>query len=194
MRIPLLSVLLVLAAAAPVRAQSAWTYRSDAGFALDLPAHWVRAPDQALAAMIQPGTESITYEAAFRLTDAPLPAAPFAAIARMDLPEPVTQEEFAAAFTNGDPQAEMQDGLDQTPAGKAGARAGVPRWDSANGMAWGRVDLPSNGTSASFGWTAMMLAPSGRAMIVLAYYGPPGADETAVLAEMKSIVLTLRAD
>lgn len=196
MRIRLLAVLLALAAAAPVQAQSAWTYQSDAGFAVDLPAHWIRVPDNALDVVRQSaGAEDATvYEAGFRLTDAPWPAPPITAIALVEIPEPITVEQFAAEFQEAGTQAEMQDALDETPAARLGGRIGVPRWDAATGAAWMRISLRSNGTSPAFAWSAMMLAPSGRAMIVLAYYGPPDADEMPVLAEMKSVVRSLRPD
>ncbi|HEU4880821.1 MAG TPA: hypothetical protein VFT45_01210 [Longimicrobium sp.] len=196
MRIRLLSVLLSLAAAVPGWSQPAQTYHSDAGFAVELPAHWVRVPDDALDVVRRSaaGREGIIYEAGFRLTDASWPAPPVAAIARMDLPGPVTREEFAAEFSAAGSQAEMQDAVDETPAAQLDARVSVPRWDAGTGAAWVRMSLESDGTTPSFAWSAMMLAPSGRAMILLIYYGPPGADERAVQAELKSIVRSLRAD
>lgn len=196
MRIRLFSILLALVAAAPVQAQSTWTYQSDAGFAVDLPAHWVRVPDEALDMVRRSaaGTDGLVYEAGFRLTDASWPAAPIAGIARVDLPAPMTQEEFVAEFTAPGAQAEMQDAMDETPAAKLGARVSVPRWDAATGASWTRMALQSDGTTPAFAWSAMMRAPSGRAMIVLIYYGPPGADERAVQAELKAIVRSLRED
>jgi hypothetical protein len=193
MRIRLFSVLLALLTAAPAVAQQTQAYLSDTGFTLDLPAHWVRAPDRALAAMSSPMTSEITYEALFQLTDARLPRPPYVVIARMDLPQPTTQEEFAASFRSPNPQAEMQESLDQGPAARAGARAGVPRWDAENGVAWARVSLQSNGSTAGFAWSVVMLAPSRRAVISILYYGAPGADETPVLAQLESILRTVRA-
>lgn len=193
MRIRLLPVLFALVAAVPVRGQSTWTYHSDGGFAVDLPAHWVRVPDEALDVVRQAGAGSdIAYEAAFRLTDAPWPAPPFGAIARVDLPARMTLEEFAAEFTYEGVQADMQDAIEETPA--EGARVGAPRWDAANGVAWTRVAMRSDGTTPAFGWSVMMLAPSGRAMIVLLYFGRRGTNETPVLAELKAIVRSVRAD
>lgn len=196
MRIRLLPVVLALLAAVPARGQSTSTYRSDAGFAVDLPASWVRVPDEALDAVRQSaaGQAGTVYEAGFRLTDAPWPAPPVAAIALVDIPEPITVDDFAAEFQEAGTQAEMQDALDETPAGQLGGRAGVPRWDEATGAAWMRMSLRSDGTTPAFAWSAMMLAPGGRAMIVLVYYGPPGADEMPVLAQMKSVVRSLRPD
>jgi hypothetical protein len=193
MRIRLIPVLLALVAAAPVQGQSTWTYHSDGGYAVELPAHWTRVPDEALDAVRQsdPG-EDATYEAGFRLTDAPWPAPPIAAIARVDIPTEITLEEFAAEFTAADAQAEMQDAIEETPA--QGARVGVPRWDAATGAAWTRVTLRSDGATPAFAWSAMMPAPSRRAMIVLMYYGAPGADEMPVVADLKAIVRSLRVD
>lgn len=190
----ILIALTVLWAAAPAAAQSVQAYRSEAGFVLDLPAHWVRAPERTLAAMARPASPDIVYEAVFGVTDAPVPTPPFAVVARQDLPEPTTRQAFAASFRSADPQAEVQEALDETPMGRAGARAGVPMWEAASGIAWVRADLPSNGTSPTFVWAALTLAPSGRAIVTIMYYGREGTDEAAMRAEVRSILRTLRED
>jgi hypothetical protein len=195
MRTRFIAVLLASALAAPAAAQGANTWRHPSGFALDLPAGWVRAPDAAVAEVSRAaGTPppGLTYEAVFQAGGAPWPAAPFAAIALGATPRWLSPEEFRRRFTADEAQARLQDHAnraDTLRAGRAGLRVGAPWWDQANRAAWIRAGVGATGGVA---WTVLMLHPSGRSMILLVYYGAPGADEEQVLAELDGVVRSLR--
>jgi hypothetical protein len=183
-----------LLAAAPAAAQQAQTFQSDAGYSVDLPAGWERMPDEALDPARQSDIDfgDGTYEAVFKVGNAPWPRPPIFGIARLDLPREMTLEEFAAEFNGPDARAQAQAGLDDTPSGQAGARVNVPRWDAASRSAWMRVSFKSDGTSPAFGLSAFTLAPSGRAMIVFAYFGAPHTSEERAQAELEAVVRSLR--
>jgi hypothetical protein len=195
MRIRFPAVLLALAATAPVAAQGANTYRSPAGFALDLPAGWVLAPDAALEEVSRAApTPGLTYEAVFQAGGARWPAPPFAAIARGVAPRWLTPEEFRRRWTADDAQSHVQgmaDRADTLRSIRVGLQVGVPWWDSANRAAWLRAEV---GATGGFAWTVMMLHPSGGWMIMIQYYAAAGTDEGQVLALLDDVVRTLRMD
>jgi hypothetical protein len=197
MRIRSLAVLLALAAAAPAAAQEATPYRSPAGFVLDLPAGWVRAPDAAAEEVSRAaGTPpaGLTYEAVYQVGGSRWPAPPFVAIARGVTPRWLTPEEFRRRWTANDAQTRLQGGAnraDTLRSGRVGMEMGVPWWDSANRAAWLRAESDPLG---GFAWTVMMLHPSGGWMIMLVYYAAAGADEGEVLAQLDAVVRSLRVD
>jgi hypothetical protein len=190
-----LILLAALFAAVPATAQVAW--RSDAGYVVDLPDGWVPVSDRHLNELrrsLSPenpaGTQVV--EAAFQTGGAEYPAPPFAAIARVDFGQRITQEQFSAEFAAPD-QALLQRMADSVEGVRA--RMGVPVWDPENRVAWLRAEMQASGGSATlFAWSAMALHPSGRSMITILYYGPRGQDEREVVAQLTSIVRSLRAD
>lgn len=190
---PLFAFLAILAAV-PAAAQQTQTYQSDAGYSVDLPAGWERMPDEALDPARQSGVDfgDGTYEVVFKVGNAPWPAPPMFGIARLDLPQEMTLEEFAAEFTAPEAREQAQAGLDNGPAGQARARVNVPRWDAASRSAWIRVSLKSDGVSPAFGLSAFTLAPDGRAMIIFAYFGAPHSDEERAQAELEAVVRSVR--
>lgn len=196
MHVRRLSIVLAFLAAVPAAAQQTQTFRSDGGYSVDLPAAWERMPEEALDAAREsvagPGDDAAAIEAMFKLGNSPWPMAPFFAIARLDLPEEMTLEEFAAEFNAPDAREQLQAGLDDTPAAQARARVNVPRWDLASRSGWMRILIKSDGTSPAFALSAFTLAPSGRAMIIFAYYGAPHSNEERAQAELEAVVRSLR--
>jgi hypothetical protein len=196
MRTRLLSVLIPLVLAAPAAAQGATTpYRSEAGFALDLPTGWVRAADRAVDDLrnASPASPGLTYEAVFQVARARWPSPPFAAIARGVAPDWLTPEEFRRRFTADDAQARIQRQTDQGDTLRVvrlRAHVGAPRYDAATRAAWVRAESGSSG----FVWTVLMLHPSGGSLIMLLYQGDAGTDEEQALRQMESVVRSLRVD
>lgn len=191
---PLFAFIAILAAV-PAAAQQTQTFRSGAGYRVDLPAAWERMPDEALdaARVLTAGSgTALAYETAFKVGNAPWPAPPIFGITRLDLPEEMTLEEFAAEFTAPDAREQVQAGLDGTPAGDVRAEVNVPRWDAASRSAWMRILFKSDGTSPAFALSAFTLAPGGRAMIIFAYYGAPHSSEERAQAEPEAVVRSLR--
>jgi hypothetical protein len=197
----LLIATLAVFAAAPIAAQqtqpAATTYRSPAGFVLDLPGEWVRAPASAVEEVSRAaGTppQGLTYEAVFQTGRGRWPAPPFAAIARGDAPDWLTPAEFRRRWTANQAQARIQENAvraDTMRGVRVGMRVGVPWWDEANRAAWIRAGVETTG---GFTWTVLMLHPRGGAMIILTYYSAPGADEEQVLAQLDGVVRSLRVD
>lgn len=194
MRIRTFALLLAFVAAAPAAAQGPGTYRSESGFVLDLPAGWVRAPESAVeevrSASRQP---ALTFEAVFQAGGTRWPEPPFAAIAVGPTPRWLTPEEFRRRWTADDAQTELQrraNRADTLQAGRVDARVGVPRWDPDTRAAWLRTEM---GATGGVSWSAFMLHPSGRAMIILQHYGAPGTDEEQVREELRGVVRSLRA-
>ena len=193
------TALLLLSAfvlAAPAAAQGANPYRSDSGFAVDLPAGWLPVSDRHLSELrrnLRPENPAgvQTVEAAFQAGSARYPAPPFAVIARVDFGQRITPDEFAAEFDAPD-QALLQSMADSVAGIRT--RMGVPVWDAENRVALLRAEVRSSGSAPLFAWTAMALHPSGRAMITLVYYGPLGQDERPVVAQLRSVVRSLRVD
>jgi hypothetical protein len=200
-----LIALIALFAAAPAAAQptqaaaaqDGGTYRSSAGFILDLPAGWVRAPESAVeevsraSGTLPPG---LTYEAVFQTDRARWPAPPFAAIARGAAPDWLTPEEFRRRGTAGRAQALLQSRANRTDTlstGRVGMRLGIPWWDETNRAAWMRAEIEATG---GFSWTVTMLHPSGGWMILIQYYAAAGADEEQVLAQLDGVIRSLRVD
>lgn len=190
---------LALLAAAPVAAQQAQpaqaqgvnTYRSPAGFVLDLPAEWTRAPastvEEVSSAAATPG---LTYEAVFEAGG----AGSLAAIARGAAPRSLTLAEFRRRWTTGEAQAKMQGlatGADTVRGMRVGLRVGVPWWDEANRASWIRADVQATG---GFAWTVLMLHPSGGWLIMLQYYAEAGENEEQVLAQLDEVIRSLRVD
>jgi hypothetical protein len=192
MRIRSLLPLIALLAAAPAAAQSTQAYESDAGFVVELPAAWQRMAESDLVAVRRSvgrfGT-ALTIEAGYRVAAS---GVPFAVVGRMDLDDPITLEEFGAAFLAAGAQEHMQDAIDQTPAAQAGGRIAAPIWDASNGVVWTRVSLETS--APAFSWSAATLHPGGRAMIVCTYYGSKGEDEARVRADLLAIIRSLRTD
>ena len=193
MHLRFLAVLLAFLAAAPAAGQSSQTYRSAGGFAVEVPAEWVQMPDEALDVVRQSGLGGdMDYEAVFKLSNAPWPAPPVFGIARLDLPEEMTLEEFGAEFSAPDAQEQVQAGLDDTAPGEARARVNVPRWDPATRSGWMRISFKSDGSSPAYAVSAFTLAPSGRAMIVVVYFGALHSDPARAQAELEAVVRSLR--
>lgn len=176
-------------------AQGASTYRSEAGFSVDLPAGWVRAPASAVEEVSRAvPTPGLTYEAVFQVGGSRWPAPPFATIARGVAPEWLTPEEFRRRGTAGNAQAQLQsraNRADTLPTGRVGLRVGVPWWDEANRASWMRVEMEATG---GFAWTVMMLHPAGGTIIMIQYYAAAGADEEQVLAELDDVIRSVRVD
>lgn len=193
MRIRLLSALFAVVLAAPAAAQGANTYRSPAGFVVDLPAGWVRAPAAAVEEVSRAvPTPGLTYEVVFQPGGVRWPAPPFFTIARGVTPSWLTPEEFRRRGTADDAQAQLQGRANRAdPAGRVGLRVGVPWWDEANRATWMRME---SGPAGGFAWTVMMLHPSGGSMIIIAYYAAAGADEEQVLAQLDGMIRSLRVD
>jgi hypothetical protein len=195
----LLIATLSLFAAAPIAAQpapGAGTYRSPAGFVLELPAGWVRAPDAALEQVrnATPTPPGLTYEAVFQAGPARWPSPPFAALAFGETPSWLTPEEFRRRSTAASAQAQLQrraTRADTLATGRVGLQVGEPWWDEANRAMWMRIGVQATGGAA---WTVSMLNPTGRGMIILTYYGAAGADEEQVLAQLDSVIRSVRAD
>lgn len=190
-----LTALAVLFAAAPAAAQGTQTYRSEAGFSLELPAHWVRMPDSALDAVRRSNAQSdrpVAYEAVYRGSDSPFPAPPVIYLAWGQLGRKVTVEQFGAEFAGQGAREEMQAGADTLP-----ARARRPletSWDAENRIAWIRRALRPDGQLPAFVWLAATLHPDGDRMIALTYYGAAGEDEDRVRADLRAILHSLRTD
>jgi hypothetical protein len=200
MRIRFFSVLALFAAvplaALPAAAQDTQTYRSaEGGFALDLPAAWVRAPASAVEEVSRAAaTPGLTHEAVFQAGRGRWPAPPFAAIARGAAPDWLTPAEFRRRWTADGAQARLQSGAvraDTIRGIRVGMRVGVPWWDEANKAAWIRAGVEATG---GFTWSVLMLHPSGGSMIILSYYSAPGADEAQVLAELDEVIRSVRVD
>lgn len=195
MRIRLLSVLCAVVLAAPAAAQGASTYRSDGGFAVDLPAGWVRAPDAAVEEVSRAApSPGLTFEAVFQAGGGRWPEPPFFTIARGVAPAWFTPEEFRRRGTAGDAQAQLQrraNRADTLRAGRVGMHVGEPWWDEANRAMWIRAE---SGAAGGFAWTVMMLHPSGGTIIMLQYYAATGADEEAALAQLDTVIRSLRVD
>lgn len=189
-----LAVLIAVLAAAPAAAQQTQTFHSDAGYAVDLPASWRRLSEGEMDAARQAGAGfgDGTLEAAFAVGNVPWPTPPTFGIARLDLPEEMTLEEFAAEFNAPDAREQVQAGLNDTPADDVRAEVNVPRWDAASRSAWMRITLKSDGTSPSFALSAFTLAPSGRAMIIFAYFGAPHSSQERAQAALEAVVRSLR--
>lgn len=190
-----LAIVLAFLAAVPAAAQQTQTFQSGGGYSVDLPAAWERMPDDALEAAREFAAGSgtaLAYEAAFKLGNGPWPSPPMFSITRLDLGEEVTLEDFGAEFAAPDAREQVQAGLDGTPAGDVRAEVNVPRWDAASRSAWMRVSFKSDGTSPAFALSAFTLAPSGRAMIIFAYYGAPHTDRERAQAELEAVVRSLR--
>lgn len=186
-----------LFAALPAAAQDTQTYRSaQGGFALDLPAAWVRAPASAVAeASRASANPELTYEAVFEAASArPTSGLFVAVIARQVAPRWLTPEVFRRRWTAGDARAKPQGvatGADTLRGIRVGRQAGVPWWDEASRASWIRLDDEATG---GFGWTVLMLHPSGGWVIMLQYYAAAGTDEEQVLAELDRVVRSLRVD
>jgi hypothetical protein len=192
MRIPLLLPLAALLAAAPAAAQPTQTYESDAGYVMEVPAAWQRMPESDLAGVRREVGRfgmALTIEAGYRVGAS---GVPFTAVGRMDLDDPITLEEFGAAFLAAGAQEAMQDALDQTPAAQAGGRVAAPVWDAPNGVVWTRVALETH--APAFSWSVATLHPDGRAMIICIYYGSKGEDELRVRNDLLAIIRSLRTD
>jgi hypothetical protein len=189
-------VLFASVLAAPAAAQDASTYRSPAGFVVDLPAGWVRAPESAVEDVRRaaPASPGLTHEAVFQIGRARWPSPPFASIARGVTPDWLTPAEFRRRWTASDAQAKLQDGAvraDTNRLGRVGMRMGAPWWDEANKAAWMRADMEATG---GFSWTVMMLHPAGGSMILIQYYSAAGADEAQVLAQLDQVIRSIRVD
>lgn len=191
MRIRRLFPLLAILAAAPAAAQQTQGFRSDAGYSLELPAQWARVPDEALAGP-QATLDVGMYEVGYRAGPRAWPAPPIFGIARIDVPEGISQEDFVAAFAGARAKADMQAGVNDTPAAGAEGRVDAPRWDAENGIVWVRLDLESDGYTPAFAWTAIKRLSSGRAVVMLLYYGAQGEDEARVRADLLGIARSLR--
>ena len=186
-----------LFAALPAAAQDTQTYRSaEGGFALDLPAAWVRAPasavEEARRASARP---SLTYEAVFEAASARPASAMFVAvIARRVVPRGLTLEEFRGLATASGAQPRLQGlatGADTARGVRVGLREGETWWDEANRASWVRADDEATG---GFAWTVLMLHPSGGSLIMLQYSANAGQDEEQVLAQLDEVVRSLRVD
>jgi hypothetical protein len=191
-----LALLAAILAAAPAAAQQTQAYHSEAGYTVQLPAAWRRMPAAELREVRRAASQSgapLTIEAAYRAGE-PGAAMPYTAIARVDLGETITREQFGAFFANSQAQAAMQEAVDQTPAAKHGGRVGAPRWDEENGIVWSRVGMQSNGSTPAYSWSAGTLHPSGRVMVIFVYYGAPDDDEARARAALLAIVRSLRPD
>jgi hypothetical protein len=192
---PLAVLIAVLAAAPAAAAQQTQPYRSDAGYTVQLPASWRRMPEAELREVRRAAAASgmpLTIEAAYRIKrGADLP---FAAIARMDLGETVTREDFGAAVAGASSQAAMQEAVDQTPAARLGGRMDVPVWDEENGIIWARMGMRSDGRSPSFSWSTATLHADGRTMIAFVYYGDPATSEAQARADLLAMMRSIRAD
>jgi hypothetical protein len=194
MRLRALLPLMALLAAAPAAAQQTQTFRSEGGFALDLPAGWTRLPDAAAEGARRSNAGSgtpINYDAVFGVSDAPWPAPPNVFVAWAELEKPTTPEEFGAPFREAGAQAELQAGIGGR---KGGGRVDAPRWDAENGIAWVRRTLRSDGTSAVFVLMAMTLHPERDRMVSLVYYAAPDEDEARVRADLLAALRSLRVD
>ncbi|HEX2078847.1 MAG TPA: hypothetical protein VHG08_14085 [Longimicrobium sp.] len=195
MHIRLLAVLVAVLASMPAAAQPAQTYRSDAGYTLQLPEDWRRLTEDELSAVQRNGSgmgAGMTFEAAFDLSNAPFPAPPLVAVARMELGREVTPEEFEAEFTRPDIQEEVQAGMNSAGAVRHRARANVPEWDDASGAAWVHIALKSDGASPEWALAGFTLAPSGRAMVAVMYFGAPHSDPARARAALEAVVRSMR--
>jgi hypothetical protein len=182
--------LIALFAAAPVAAQQTQAFRSEAGYTVQLPAAWRPLPDAVVEALQQAGAhagEEVTLEAGFRIADAS-----FLLISWFDVGQTITLEQFAEEMTGATAQAQMQEGLELM---RQGARVGAPIWDAENRTLWARSQAPSTGqTAARFIWSASMLHPHGRTVVVFAVSALTGADEARIRADLLQIVRSLRVD
>lgn len=189
MRLRRLVPLIALFAAAPAAAQQTQGFRSDAGYSLELPAHWVRVPDEALEGP-QATLDDGVYEAGYRAGPRAWPVPPIFGIARIDVPEVMSREDFVEAFAGAQARADMQAGLNETTS--AEGRLNAPRWDAENEIVWVRLALESTGSGPPFAWMAIKRVLGGRAVIMLMYYGAQGEDEARVRADLLGIARSLR--
>jgi hypothetical protein len=187
---PFLIPLIALFAAGPVAAQQTQAFRSEAGYTVQLPAAWQPLPGAVTEALRQASTrlgEGITVEAGFRVTDAS-----FLVISWVDVGQEITLEEFAEQVTGATAQAQMQEGVELM---RQNARVDVPIWDAENRTVWARSQVPGTArTAAQFSWSASMLHPNGRSVVVFALSATPGEDEDRIRADLLQIVRSLRVD
>ncbi|HYR07518.1 MAG TPA: hypothetical protein VEQ60_07110 [Longimicrobium sp.] len=182
--------LIALFAAAPVAAQQTQAFRSEAGYTVQLPAAWRPLPDAVVEALQQAGAqtgEGVTLEAGFRITDAS-----FLLISGFDVGQTITLEQFVEEVTVATAQAQMQEGVELM---RKDARVDAPIWDAENRILWARTQAPSTGQRAArFSWSASMLHPDGRTVVVFAVSAVTGADEARIRADLLQIFRSLRVD
>jgi hypothetical protein len=194
MRIRFFSILALFAAAPPAAAQATQTHTSPAGYTLQVPAAWRRVPDAALEELRRASAAAGTgmlVEARYLMTDSPS-GLPATSVARMDLDETLTPEEFRAMFRDADAHATMEEAAEKAVP-QADLQANGPIWDGDNGIAWTRMELRAAGRAVT-GWIGAKLHPSGRTIIVLRYYAAPGRDVYAARASLLEIFRSLRVD
>ena len=187
----LLIPLIALFAAAPAAAQQTQAFRSEAGYTVQLPAAWRPLPDAVVEALqqagAQAGDEGVALEAGFRIADAS-----FLLISWFDVGQTITLEQFAEEVTVATAQAQMQAGVELM---RQDARVDAPIWDAENRTLWARTQAPSTGQRAArFSWSASMLHPNGRAVVVFVVSAVTGADEARIRADLLQIIRSLRVD
>jgi hypothetical protein len=196
MRIRSLLALAVVFAAAPAAAQDTQTYRSEAGFSVELPAHWTRMPDSALDVPRRSNAGSarpIMYEAAYRAGDAASPEPPVVFLAWGQMRRKVTAEEFGAEFATQAAREEREAPAGDAPSTRA-RRPVETSWDAEDGIAWVRTALRPEGRAPAVIWLATTLHPAGDRMIALTHFGGEGEDEDRIRADLRGILLSLRVD
>jgi hypothetical protein len=184
--IPLIAVF----AALPVAAQQTQAFHSEAGYTVQLPAAWQPLPGAVIEALREESErlgEGGAVEAGFRRTDASV-----LVISWVDVGQKITLEEFAEQVTGASGQAQMQEGVELI---RQDARVGVPIWDAENRTVWARSQVPATAQGAAqFSWSASMLHPNGRMMVVFALSARPGEDEDRIRADLLHIIRSLRVD
>jgi hypothetical protein len=194
MRIRSLIALSILFAAAPAAAQDTRTYRSEAGFSVEVAAHWTRLPDSALAAPRRSNAGSarpILYEAAYQAGDAPSPEPPVVFLAWGQMRRKVTVEEFGAEFAGQAAREETQAAAGDTLSTRA-RRPVETSWDAEDRIAWVRTALRPEGRAPAVIWLATTLHPAGDRMIALTHFGAEGQDEDRIRADLRAILRSLR--
>jgi hypothetical protein len=104
----------------------------------------------------------------------------------------MTLAQFRAELVRPDARDEVQAGLDETRAARLNARANAAGWDEATGAAWVRIVLESDGATPEWTLAASTLAPSGRAMVIVMYFGAAHSDEARARAELEAVIRSIR--